>query len=107
MFNPGKGVYTVQFKWGLFLFENPTHQISEYLNRDNFIKLMHQNFREDKINIIMHALEDGDKLIIDFKNYKVGKVTKQEESFESIIMKPYFTKSSFIQIYEQSEENND
>lgn len=107
MFNPGKGTYSIQFKWGLFLFENPVHQISEYLSRDVFIKLLHQNFNEDEMRLILHTLDEGYKVIIDFKTYKAHKVEKQEKSFESYAMKPYFTKASFAQIYEQSEENND
>lgn len=102
MFNPGKDVYSVQYKYGLFLFENPKHNVQEYLNLDKFLLLMRQNFDEDKVNVIRNTLEDNERLLIDFKTHKVSLVKLKKENFENIVMQAYFNKNNICQNYEEN-----
>ena len=105
MIDLNRGVYTVQFKWGLFLFENTKQHFSEYINRDSLLKMLRQKFVEDEIKIILYTLEDGEKLIMDLAQNKVRKVSRKPRPYEMEALGPYFNPKSLANIYEESEES--
>jgi hypothetical protein len=107
MFNPGKLSYVVQYKWNLFLFENKTHNIQEYLNKDLFMKLLRKTFTDDKCKIIIDILEDNGKLILDFDKNKAIKVNKTLKSFKYYGMQPYFSKATIINSIDTEKEGEE
>jgi hypothetical protein len=106
MINFVRGVYLVQSQWGLFLLENTKQNISEYLDYDNFLKIIRQRFEDDKVQAIIHTLEDGEKLILDLDKNRVQKVIYKTKSFEMEALGKYFSPTGFASIYEDEMEEN-
>lgn len=100
-----KGVYLVEYKFGLFLFKNPSLKAEEYLNRDNLYKLLRQNFVEDKVNLIVNKLEDNEKLLIDFNKRSVSIVNSKKKKFESVFLETHFSVGNLSEIIKEGGEN--
>lgn len=100
-----KGVYLVEYKFGLFLFKNPSLKVEEYLNRDNVYKLLRQNFVEDKVNLTINKLEDNEKLLIDFNKHSVSIINNKRKKFESMFLETHFNASNLSKIIEEGGEN--
>lgn len=100
-----KGVYLVEYKFGLFLFKNPSLKAEEYLNRDNLYKLLRQNFVEDKVNLIVNKLEDNEKLLIDFNKHSVSIVNSKKKKFESVFLETHFNVGNLSEIIKEGGEN--
>lgn len=100
-----KGVYLVEYKFGLFLFKNPSLKAEEYLNRDNLYKLLRQNFVEDKVNLIVNKLEDNEKLLIDFNKHSVSIVNSKKKKFESVFLETHFSVGNLSEIIKEGGEN--
>ena len=100
-----KGVYLVEYKFGLFLFKNPSLKAEEYLNRDNLYKLLRQNFVEDKVNLVVNKLEDNEKLLIDFNKHSVSIVNSKKKKFESVFLETHFSVGNLSEIIKEGGEN--
>ena len=100
-----KGVYLVEYKFGLFLFKNPSLKAEEYLNRDNLYKLLRQNFIEDKVNLIVNKLEDNEKLLVDFNKHSVSIVNSKKKKFESVFLETHFSVGNLSEIIKEGGEN--
>lgn len=100
-----KGVYLVEYKFGLFLFKNPSLKAEEYLNRDNLYKLLRQNFVEDRVNLIVNKLEDNEKLLIDFNKHSVSIVNSKKKKFESVFLETHFSVGNLSEIIKEGGEN--
>lgn len=101
-----KGVYLVEYKFGLFLFKNPSLKVEEYLNRDDMYKLLRQNFVEDKVNLIINKLEDSEKLLIDFNKHSVSIINSKRKKFESIFLETYFDVGNLSEIIKEEGGEN-
>ena len=76
-----KGIQIVEKKWSFVWLKDNEKQTTQALDYFDFKALLHQNFTEDQIKIILEELNSERKLLMDFDKNKVKIISAKEEPF--------------------------